>query len=467
MLEVGMFHNGATDLPAVASKPDGVPVPDASLEEVHESYQRITARQVRQAILAEQLGFNYVFFTEHHFQPEGAEFSPNPLITLAAIASRTNRIRLGQMANILPWWHPIRLAEQAATLDVISGGRLEFGIGRGYQPREAEVFGKPYGSTVQDQERNRRYFEEALELILKCWTQPSFSHQGEFFTIPPSYTRWHHWGTIGYFNQPKAGRSVDQVLNIAPADMYSMMSAQPLYATTTTLKEISVFPQPLQKPYPQMWEPSNSERSVRYSARHGINAFTVPDSNERVKANVEAYYDESEKEGWPDRLNRGQWKYGWDAEKKRGYGCCRWVHIVPPGPGAKAAIERFKRSLEFQWNYYSPFGIAALLADPGEEPPDAYKLIPADLVIEKGLAFVGTADEVVDKIMNVKEVVGYDDFMFTAWFEGTSYTQEEIEEQMHRFAADVLPSLAKACGGLVENPAVNVDLLPMEAQPVS
>ncbi len=467
MLELGVFHNGAVDLPLVLSEPDGVPVPDASIEEVHESYRRITHRQVRESILAEQLGFNYMFFTEHHFQPEGAEYSPDPIVVQAAIASQTKKIRLGQMANILPWWHPVRLAEQAALLDVLSGGRLEFGIGRGYQPREAEVFGKPFGATVQDQERNRRYFDEAYQLILKCWTEPSFSHQGEFFQIPPSYTRWHHWGTMGFFNQPKSERTIEDVLNLSPADMYSMAAAAPLYATTTTLKELSVFPQPVQKPYPQFWEPVNSERSINWCVSRGMNCFTVPDSNERVKHNVAVYYEEAEKNNWPDRLNRGPWKYGWDVEKKRGYGCCRWVHIVPPGPNAEAETARYKRALEHQWNYYSPFGIAGLLADPGEEPPDAYSLIPADLVIDKGLAFIGPADKVIDDIMNVKEIVGYDDFMFTPWFEGSTYSADEVEEQMRMFAADVMPTLAKACGGLVENDPVDVDLQPRVAEPVS
>ena len=131
MLELGIFHNGASDLPTVMT-PEGVVVSDGSLEEMHESDQRVVVNQVRQGVLADQLGFNYFFMTEHHFQPEGAELSPSPILTKTAIAARTKRIRLGQLANILSWWHPIRLAEQAAMLDVISGGRLEFGVGRGY-----------------------------------------------------------------------------------------------------------------------------------------------------------------------------------------------------------------------------------------------------------------------------------------------------------------------------------------------
>ncbi len=197
-IEIGIFHNGASDLKAVTT-PDGVVVNDGSLQEVHQSYQRVLVGQVRQGILADRLGYDYWFMTEHHFMPEGPEFSPNPLLTEAAIASQTKRIRFGQMANILPWWHPLRVAEQAAMLDVISGGRLEFGIGRGYQPREAETWGWRYGSTIQDQERNRSYFEEAFEIIMKAWTEPSFSHHGEYWSLPPRHTKWHHKATMAYF----------------------------------------------------------------------------------------------------------------------------------------------------------------------------------------------------------------------------------------------------------------------------
>ena len=119
MLELGIFHNGSTDLPLVRAS-QGMVIADASLAEMHSSFQRTLVDEVRQGILAERLGYNYLFYTEHHFQPEGGEFSPNPLLTQSAIAAQTKRIRLGQMANILPWWHPIRLAEQAAMLDIIN-----------------------------------------------------------------------------------------------------------------------------------------------------------------------------------------------------------------------------------------------------------------------------------------------------------------------------------------------------------
>ena len=442
-IEIGIFHNGASDLKAVTT-PNGVVVNDGSLEEVHRSYQRVLVGQVRQGILADRLGYDYWFMTEHHFMPEGPEFSPSPLLTEAAIASQTKRIRFGQMANILPWWHPLRIAEQAAMLDVISGGRLEFGIGHGYQPREAEAWGWRYGSTIQDQERNRAYFEEAFEIIMKAWTQPSFSHHGEYWSLPPRHTKWNHKATMAYFSMAKAGRRVEDVLKVGAPDMYSVGS--PIMASTTTLKEISVFPQPVQKPHPQVWEPVTSERSIRWAARNKVNAFTVPEPTSRLKRNIEIYYEEAEKNGWPDRLNRGPWKFGWDAAKHRGFGCCRYVHILRPGH-EREDLQRYKEPIELQWDYYGPFGFAAVLSDLGEPMYDLNMKVTADLIMQKEIAIVGTADEVVDKIMLIKERGGYDDFMFTAWFEAGGYSTEEIEEQMQVFASEVMPTLRRECGG--------------------
>ncbi len=98
-IEIGIFHNGASDLKAVTT-PDGVVVNDGSLEEVHESYRRVLVGQVRQGILADRLGYDYWFMTEHHFMAEGPEFSPSPLLTEAAIASQTKRIRSRSRAGL-------------------------------------------------------------------------------------------------------------------------------------------------------------------------------------------------------------------------------------------------------------------------------------------------------------------------------------------------------------------------------
>lgn len=464
MLELNLFHNGATDLkPVMTDK--GVVVNDGSLEEVHQSFQRVLIAQVRQGILADRLGFNYLFMTEHHFQPEGAEFSPNPLLVETAIAAHTRRIRLGQMANIITWWHPVRIAEQAAMLDVISGGRLEMGIGRGYQPRENETFGWPYGSTIQDQERNRVYYQEAYEIILKCWTQPSFHHRGQFYTIPPAYTKWHHKGTMAYFSMPKAGRRLEDVLELGDPDPYG--GPNPVLQSHTILKELSVFPQPLQKPHPQFWEPLTTGRSIRWAAERGVNGYFIVEPISRLRRNIEVYYEAAEKAGWPDRLNRGPFKYGWDAEKKRGIVTCRHVHLAMPGKDKDRELQRFKLGLEMEWDYYGPFGFATVLADLDESPYDPGMRVTGDLLLEKGTAIFGTPDHVAEELLKIKEQCGYEDFHVGVWFERAGYSTEEIEEEMVYFAEEVVPLLAKACGGQMQNPEVDMGrILPLPAEKV-
>jgi alkanesulfonate monooxygenase SsuD/methylene tetrahydromethanopterin reductase-like flavin-dependent oxidoreductase (luciferase family) len=441
MLEVGIFHNGATDLPLQRTSTDMI-LPTGTLADMHASNQRIVRNQVRQGILAEQLGLDYFWLTEHHFQPEGAEFSTNPMMVQAAVASQTSRIRLGQYANIITWWHPVRFAEQAAILDVISNGRLECGVGRGYQPRENETLGRNYGSTIQDQERNRSSYEEALELLLKAWTEPSFSYHGENFSIPPSYTKWHHAQTMELFSQPGYGRTLDQVLRVGKPDHYG--GTNPVTSATTVLKEISVFPQPVQKPHPQLWMPLTSERSIRFAAAHGMNGGFVAEPVWRLRANAEAYYDEAEKTGWPDRLNRGRQRFGWDAEQHRGLIVMRMMHIMKD-PNDADELERVARGAELGWCYYGGFGFAPLLAKPDEKfAPDMR--VPLSLLRERGVCLVGTAEQVTQKILDIYKEIGWEDFCFTAWLEMGGFSAEENEEQMHLFAEQVMPELKRELG---------------------
>lgn len=458
MIQFGIFQNGASDLP-VADTPSGVLVAGGSLEDMHASYQRIQVDQVRQGVLADQLGYDFYFMTEHHFQPEGPEFSPNPLMTEMAIAAQTRRIRLGQATNILTQWHPLRVAELGAMLDVISGGRLEFGVGRGYQPREVEIFGFPYGSSIQDQERNRAYFQEAYDLIIKAWTEPSFSHQGQFFTVPPTYTRWNHAQTLAYFGQPNVGRALEDVLRIGPPDQYG--GGNPVTNTTTVLKEISLFPQPLQKPYPQCWEPVASSRSVVWAAEHGVNCNINAIPRNRLRKVCDTYYETAAKAGWPDRLQRGAFKFGWDAEKRRGLSVGPWVHILKAGE-EQAQLEQIDRSLEMEWNYYGPFGFTAGLADDGESPYPLDMRVTGELLRQKETAIVGRADEVTAALLRMKELIGAEDFLVLCHFEMPGLSGEAVEEQMSLFAEEVMPALRSACGSSPALPESSVQLVPTQ-----
>src|SRR5712692_2954808 len=125
--------------------------------------------------LADSLGFDVAWLAELHF---GGAFSllSSPLMAVPVIAQRTRRIRVGTAVTLLPLHHPLACAEQAATADVLSGGRLEFGVGRGSIPSQFHGFRVPVSE-------NRARFDEALEIIRLAWTQERFSYRGEFYQV--------------------------------------------------------------------------------------------------------------------------------------------------------------------------------------------------------------------------------------------------------------------------------------------
>jgi alkanesulfonate monooxygenase SsuD/methylene tetrahydromethanopterin reductase-like flavin-dependent oxidoreductase (luciferase family) len=160
---------------------------------------------------AEALGFKSSFLVEHHFT--GWNQVSSTLMLLMALAMRTKTLRLGSAVMVLPWHNPVLLAEQAATLDLISGGRFDFGIGKGYRHSEFNGF------QIAPEEAEAR-FEEAVELITRAFTtRARFSHRGRF---------WH-------------------------------------------FEDIVVEPPPAQKPHPPFWVAAGSEPSIRRAAARGFN----------------------------------------------------------------------------------------------------------------------------------------------------------------------------------------------------
>jgi probable F420-dependent oxidoreductase len=128
---------------------------------------------IRECEQAEAAGFDSVWLGEHH---NSAILHPTPLIRLAAIASRTRRLRLGTGVLLLPLYHPLAVAEEAAMVDMISGGRLVFGVGAGYAPEEFLAFG------VAIAERGSR-MDEAVPLIHRLWTEDKVTHMGKHYRV--------------------------------------------------------------------------------------------------------------------------------------------------------------------------------------------------------------------------------------------------------------------------------------------
>jgi luciferase family oxidoreductase group 1 len=178
------------------------PIGKTEHEIIHEQMQLMRA--------AEDLDFDSVWPAEHHFTEYG--FCASPALSLAAIASETKRIRLGTGIVILPLNHPLRVAEDYGFLDHLSNGRIDLGIGRGYQPLEFERYGV-------DQTTTRQQFHEALEIIRQAWTQGRVDFAGEHYRF----------------------------------------------------RDVPIRPVPMQKPYPPIWMAALSPETFSLAGRYGLN----------------------------------------------------------------------------------------------------------------------------------------------------------------------------------------------------
>ena len=131
---------------------DGTPVNARWLSDQHLASVFEKAEAIAQ--LMDRNGFDTFWLAEHHFQREGYECIPNVLLLALDLAHQTQRLKMGCGFNITPMWHPLRLAEDFASVDVLTGGRVRFGVGRGYHTREVDTFGSP----LLDQVANRELF---------------------------------------------------------------------------------------------------------------------------------------------------------------------------------------------------------------------------------------------------------------------------------------------------------------------
>ena len=189
----------------------------------------LTAFDKGQALcqLMDRAGYDTFWTAEHHFQREGYECFPNILLYSLHLAHVTTNIKLGCAFNVTPMWNPLRLAEVFAMVDYLTGGRVIFGVGRGYHTREVEVFDSP----LRDQAANRDLFEEQVDVIFKALNEESFSHHGKHFDFPPAGIPYR-----GY-----------------------------------ELENITLVPRPVHRPI-ECWQPiqSATQRGLDFMVKHGI-----------------------------------------------------------------------------------------------------------------------------------------------------------------------------------------------------
>ena len=172
-------------------------------------------RALQRIEIMDRTGYDAVWLAEHHFSSFSVCPSVHMMGTLAA--ARTTRLRIGTAVSLAPFYHPLRLAEEVALLDMLSGGRVNWGAGRGFARVEFEAFGVPPAESASR-------FRETVEIVLKAWTEENLSFAGQHYTI----------------------------------------------------EAVEVLPKPLQKPHPPVWVAATSEPAIEWAAGRGFSILMDP-----------------------------------------------------------------------------------------------------------------------------------------------------------------------------------------------
>jgi len=178
----GTFFFGTVDMPDA-----GLGGPPAQARRYTQAdYQRVYRDLLVYAQAAEAGGFDAMWTAEHHFQHHGFEVVPNVLLLNAVLAQHTQRLRFGSLVHVLTSWHPVRFAEDFSMADVLSGGRMLCGLGRGTEARESNPFGVNVGwNNDADDVRNREVFEEQVAIFKAATGHEQFQFRGQHYVLPP------------------------------------------------------------------------------------------------------------------------------------------------------------------------------------------------------------------------------------------------------------------------------------------
>ena len=340
----------------------------------------------------EDLGYDTFWSAEHHFQHEGYECIPNLLMMYVHLANLTKNLKFGCGFNVNPMWHPLRLAEDYATADILTGGRVIFGVGRGYHSREVDTFGVP--STITDNDANREMFEEQVEIIMKAFNEESFSYKGKFYDLPPEVLY------RGY-----------------------------------TLKEITLVPRPRTLPV-ETYQPivSASQRAMDFMAKHGIKGIigggaAAGGAQDQVITQ------------WRDTLAM----HGRDTELGTDLIIGYSIQIADTEDQAiKEATHFFEENMKM----FAPLGFVRGLSDDqmaalaqGSSKARSAQLPTLEEGVKAGSWLCGPSEMVTDKLLDVQSRYPGLEQVNVGSVIGTP--QNVILEQLERFGKEVMPEFKK------------------------
>jgi alkanesulfonate monooxygenase SsuD/methylene tetrahydromethanopterin reductase-like flavin-dependent oxidoreductase (luciferase family) len=331
---------------------------------------------------ADALGYDTLWLAEHHFQHEGYECIPNIPLLAVDLAHRTERVKIGCGFNVVPTWHPLRLAEDFAVADILTRGRVVFGVGRGYHTREVETFGSP----MRDSDANRELFEEQVEIVLKAFREESFSHRGKHYTLPPE----------------------------VPYRGYE-------------LKEISLVPRPLRQPV-EVWQPivSGSRRGLDFMARHHIKGVISATAEELVERWVHDYREIA-------RLHGRALELGEDLIL--GFRMCLDDTV-------EGAIRRARPCFEEHAKVMAPLGMLRYSEEHARAVAARQPQSPTSATLENGVRnrswLCGPPRDIIAYLKEVERRYPGLDHVMIAWAIGTP--RDMMVEQLTRFAREVMPA---------------------------
>jgi alkanesulfonate monooxygenase SsuD/methylene tetrahydromethanopterin reductase-like flavin-dependent oxidoreductase (luciferase family) len=373
-----VFYVGQIELENVGA--DGVPPNDRlySNDRLVECFGM--AEEIAERM--DDLGYYAFWGAEHHFQREGYECFPNLILLNTHLAGRTKNLKFGCGFNITPIWHPLRLAEDYAMADVLTRGRVIFGVGRGYQTREVESLGAP----LLDREANRELFEEQVEIILKAFNEESFSHQGKHYTIP------------------------------APVDFRGY-----------DLKEITVVPRPVHRPV-EIWQPVSSGRSIEFMAKHGINAMLSLNGEKLTEQIMHEYQTHCA-------------HYG--RELELGQNTCLGMGFCIDDSQEKA-MERVRPYHDERYKWFAPFGFVRYTDEEGRmwgTPGAPARLPRVEDGVQQKAWLCGSPDYFIEQLHELEaKYPGLEHVMFQ-YPEGMPLV--EFKDQLRRLGEEVMPEFTK------------------------
>lgn len=383
----------------------------------NDAFQAMIAEVRELAVMADEAGFDLFSTTEHHFHSEGFEASVQPMMLYADLAARTKNISFAPLSLVLPANDPLRVAEQVAYLDHLSGGRVYGGYARGYQDRWVNVFGQhiPVTGTPMDggdaDKHNRAVHEEYLELIYKAWTEDLLTFEGQFYNVPPKegITRWPAAEWTRKYGHPD---EIDENGHI---------------------RGISVIPKPLQQPYPKAFQPfSVSESTMVHTAHHDVMPIILTAEPTQFVHLTKVYRDSAAEVGRELKLGES-------------VGALRAVSF---GETREQALELMERTNFFGFQvYFSGFGFweAHRLPGDAEKYPKGTMLPPEEWTMKRftdtkyGLA--GTVDDIKREIETLATIHGNDGELewFSWFFDQGLMPIDEAKRQLEIFAEHIIP----------------------------